>query len=143
MMPRKFHLMLFAIFPYVFLLGNESGCKNGFFNLGETPNQSTQFELIDGVKERKEHFEITDGSGYITYSQYPEFLPEGTMLNEVTGLYSPSDKKILIKVNERYVEMALNDSLQQGEEVDFLVTRIFRSIDSDAFTRFVMPEISK
>lgn len=49
------------------------------------------------------YFKITDGSGKIIYSQYPELIPLYLEMNQVIGGYNPNNNQLMLEVNGRLV----------------------------------------
>lgn len=67
---------------------------------------------------------IVSGAGQITRSQYPNFVPVGTSVNQVTGNYNPASRQIVLAIAGRQAELSLNSPLIDGQPVTFTVTQI-------------------
>ncbi|NEN93962.1 MAG: hypothetical protein F6K48_35820 [Okeania sp. SIO3H1] len=75
------------------------------------------------------YFKITDGSGKITYSQYPQLIPVGITMDQVIGGYNPNNNQLILEVNGRLVEMYLLQPLVDNKPVKFVVKKIIRLYD--------------
>ncbi len=67
---------------------------------------------------------IASGSGRITRSEYPNVVPVGTSVSQVSGAYNPSTGKILLEIEGRQAEITLNAPLTDGTPIPFTVTGI-------------------
>ncbi|GEM_PF-2122416 len=67
---------------------------------------------------------IPSGSGRITRSEYPNVVPVGTSVSQVSGAYNPSTGKILLEIEGRQAEISLNAPLSDGTPISFTVTQI-------------------
>jgi energy-coupling factor transporter ATP-binding protein EcfA2 len=72
------------------------------------------------------YLKITGGSGEITDSQYPQLIPVGIRMNQVTGGYDPDNRKMILEINGRLVEIHLIKPLYDNKPVQFVVTKIIR-----------------
>jgi len=86
-------------------------------------------------------FKITDGSGKIIYSQYPQLIPVGITMDQVIGGYNPNNNQLMLEVNGRLVEMYLLEPLVDNKPVQFVVKKIIRLNDdgNNFIAKFLPP----
>lgn len=70
------------------------------------------------------YFQITDGSGKITYSEYPRLVPVDKEKSGVIGSYNPSNRHMILQISGRSVEIYLFEPLGENKTVNFVVKKL-------------------
>ncbi|NET28411.1 hypothetical protein [Okeania sp. SIO1I7] len=95
------------------------------------------------TKTISNYFQIIDGSGQITYSDYPLLVGVEEHKKEygVIGRYNPSNRHMRLEISGRLVEIYLFEPLGENKTVDFVVKKIIsnRNRGNDTFSVSGLP----